>query len=173
MFRPILKEIDGFRAEHGLEPLGRWDRSISPLAVICNMTPSLDFSRPLRGQDFSYTGPYLDRRRESVSFPYERLDDKPIVYASMGTLHTNQAPIYRLIAEVCRDLSVQLVVSLGKWRDPEGGLELPGDPIVTPYAPQVEILERAAIAVTHGGMNTVMEALSQGCPVLALPVASD
>ena len=33
-------------------------------------------------------------------------------------------------------------------------------------APQLEVLDRAAIAITHGGMSTINEALHQGVPLI-------
>jgi MGT family glycosyltransferase len=78
-----------------------------------------------------------------------------------------------LVAEACRDIDVQLVVSLGGRFDPEMFTDLPGDPLVTRYAPQLELLKRARIVITHGGSNTVFEALMEGRPMIAIPLALD
>lgn len=53
--------------------------------------------------------------------------------------------------------------------------ELPGDPIVVEYAPQLALLDRAAlaIAIAHAGLNTTLEALARGVPLVAVPVAND
>jgi UDP:flavonoid glycosyltransferase YjiC (YdhE family) len=49
-----------------------------------------------------------------VDFPWERLDpDRPLVYASMGTLQNGILRTFRMIAEACAGLGVQLVISLG------------------------------------------------------------
>jgi UDP:flavonoid glycosyltransferase YjiC (YdhE family) len=50
---------------------------------------------------------------------------------------------------------------------------LPGAPLVVSYAPQRELLSRAAVAITHAGLNTALEALVQGVPMVALPVTND
>ena len=44
---------------------------------------------------------------------------------------------------------------------------------VTDFLPQAEVLARASVCVTHGGLNTVLDALGAGVPVLALPIAFD
>jgi len=44
---------------------------------------------------------------------------------------------------------------------------------VVPYAPQLELLRRAALAVTHAGLNTVLDALSAGVPMVAIPVTNE
>lgn len=41
------------------------------------------------------------------------------------------------------------------------------------YAPQLELLQRAALVITHAGMNTVLEALSCGVPIVAIPITND
>jgi MGT family glycosyltransferase len=81
--------------------------------------------------------------------------------------------VLRLIAEACQDLDVQLVISLGGRFDPEIFADLPGKPVVTTYAPQLELLKVATVAITHGGPNTVFEALMQGKPMVAIPIAHD
>jgi MGT family glycosyltransferase len=50
---------------------------------------------------------------------------------------------------------------------------LPGDPLVVNYAPQAELLARASALITHAGLNTVMEALAAGVPMIAIPITGD
>jgi MGT family glycosyltransferase len=79
---------------------------------------------------------------------------------------------FRIVAEACAGLDAQLVLTLGRngASVPEN---LPGDPIVVDYAPQVAVLRRATLVVTHGGLNTTLECLRQGLPLIALPIAND
>src|SRR5262249_40473358 len=51
--------------------------------------------------------------------------------------------------------------------------DLPGRPLVVGYAPQRELLSRAALAVTHGGLNTVLDALSLGVPLVVVPITHE
>jgi MGT family glycosyltransferase len=81
--------------------------------------------------------------------------------------------VFRLVAEACQDLDLQLVISLGGRFDPEMFSDLSGNPLVTKYAPQIELLRLARIVITHGGPNTVFEALMAGRPMVAIPLAHD
>ena len=56
---------------------------------------------------------------------------------------------------------------------PEALGSLPGDPIVVSYAPQLELLERADLTIFHGGLNTALESLAHGVPMIAIPVTFD
>src|ERR1035438_4116886 len=49
----------------------------------------------------------------------------------------------------------------------------PGNFIVRSFVPQIEILRRSAAFVTHGGMNSVQEALYYGVPLVMAPQAAD
>jgi MGT family glycosyltransferase len=84
---------------------------------------------------------------------------------------------YRRIAEACKDLDAQLVISIGKWLegsevDSEAPADYPGHPIVVNFAPQWSLIKRSALVVCAGGVNTTMEALSNAVPVLAMPLAA-
>ena len=50
---------------------------------------------------------------------------------------------------------------------------LPGNPLVVGYAPQLELLSRATLTITHAGLNTALESLSAGVPMVAIPVGND
>src|SRR5262249_25999472 len=41
------------------------------------------------------------------------------------------------------------------------------------YAPQIELLKRSSLCITHAGLNTVLEALATGVPLLAIPITND
>jgi UDP:flavonoid glycosyltransferase YjiC (YdhE family) len=113
---------------------------------------------------FHYTGPWKEAGEGTDgNFPWGRLNGRPVIHASLGTLQNRLAHVFRVIAEACAGLDAQLVLSLGneKASAPEN---LPGIPIVVSYAPQVELLRRAALAITHGGLNTTLESLSEGLP---------
>jgi MGT family glycosyltransferase len=93
----------------------------------------------------------------------------------MGTLQNRLRFVFHAIAAACADLDAQLVLSLG------GSLAagamaaevFPGDPVAVPYAPQVALLKRATLTITHAGLNTALESLRQGVPMVAVPVTND
>src|SRR5262249_30978216 len=70
-------------------------------------------------------------------------------------------------------LDLQLVISLGGGQEPALLGDLPGDPIVVGYAPQLDLIRRSTLTISHGGLNTALESLAQGVPMVVLPVAYD
>jgi zeaxanthin glucosyltransferase len=91
----------------------------------------------------------------------------------MGTLQNGVLRTFRMIAEACAGLDLQLVISLGGGQDPALLGDLPGDPVVVGYAPQLELVRRSVLTISHGGLNTALESLASGVPMVVLPVAYD
>jgi MGT family glycosyltransferase len=110
---------------------------------------------------------------DAVPFPFEMLDGRPVLYASLGTVMGSAPGVYRRLAAACEGLPVQLVITLGGAAESAEHADLPGQPIVVRRAPQLAILRRAALTFCHAGLNTVLESLSCGVPVLALPMVTD
>ncbi len=170
---PVRWKLDNYRRQTGLEPIRELHNIFPELAHITQLPQCLDFPRGMLPRNFFYTGPFVDEAaRPSVEFPWNRLDERPLIYASLGTARNNEA-IFRLIAEACQGPNLQLVISLGGRLDPAIFHDLPGRPLVVRYAPQLELLKRADVVITHGGLNSVLETLMEGKPMIAIPMGYD
>lgn len=171
---PIRWALDRYRKSRSLGSLRQLRNSYPPLAHITQLPQCLDLPHRRLQKHLRYAGPFVDRRaRPPVDFPWEQLDGRPLVYASLGTTGKVQPTIFQLIAEACQDLDVQLVISLGARFPPEQLADLPGNPLVVGFAPQLELLKRATLVITHAGSNTVFETLMEGKPMVAIPIALD
>jgi zeaxanthin glucosyltransferase len=174
MASPIFELVNAQRREWGLKPYERSTDALSPLAQISQLPEALEFLIPNRPACLHYVGPLLDGCvRPSVPFPWEKLDGRPLVYGSMGTIQNGSEYIFKAIAEACSTLDCQLVLSMGGSREPSELGPLTGDPIVVRYAPQLELVKRAAAVVTHAGLNTTLESLAEGVPLVAIPQGND
>jgi hypothetical protein len=87
--------------------------------------------------------------RDAVPFPWERLDGRPLIDASLGTLQNGRPELFAQIAEACAPLEAQLVISLGNPTSVP--VDLPGNPIVVAYAPHKPLIERATLVLSHAG----------------------
>jgi hypothetical protein len=87
-----------------------------------------NFPRRELPASFHYTGPFIDpEARPEAPFPWEQLDGRPLVYASLGTLQNGLSAVFRIIAEACAPLGVQLVLGLGNGLLLEDLRDLPGN----------------------------------------------
>ena len=168
--KPISDAVGQYRKNWNLPILRSPDDSFSRLAQICQMPRELDFPRSALPESFHYVGPLRGAVNASPSFPWERLDGRRVVYASLGTLQNRREPLFRCFAEACRGLNVQLVIAHGGGLGASEAKGLPGDPLVVEYAPQLELLARARLTITHGGLNTVLDSLANGVPLVVIPL---
>ncbi|MEM6451513.1 MAG: glycosyltransferase [Cyanobacteria bacterium P01_D01_bin.105] len=177
--RPYWDVIYRQREQWNLPAYQRREDAYSSLAQISQLCASFDFPRRELPDCWHYTGPLLNPdKTESVSFdnlafPFEKLTDKPLIYASLGTLQNRNWAIFETIAEACLNLDVQLVVSLGNPEQDVSEIQLPGSPLVVAYAPHQQLIERAALVITHAGMNTAITTLSCGVPMVAIPITNE
>jgi zeaxanthin glucosyltransferase len=114
------------------------------------------------------------RRVERVDADVERwvADAGPFVHVSFGSFLSVRGDVLRRVTEALRSRGVRAAVATGSTDAAELG-DLPGDWLVRRYLPQVRLLDAAAAAVTHGGNNSVTEAIGAGVPLVMLPFSTD
>jgi MGT family glycosyltransferase len=145
-------------------------------AAIVSQTPrEFDLPNIPWPLEFHYAGPFFDEAgREPIPFNWKKLDGRPLVYASLGTLVNGLGRIYRaILSAVGRMPEVQVVLSKGSNIELDELGPIPPNVIVVDKAPQIEILRRAVLCITHAGLNTALESLAQGLPMIAIPIAYD
>jgi zeaxanthin glucosyltransferase len=147
----------------------------SRLAVIAQTPEVFDYPGLPWPAGFHYAGPFHgDGGREPVPFAWDKLDGRPLIYASLGTMVNGRYSIIRaILGAVGRLPEFQVVFSVGKNACLDELGPIPSNTIVVPVAPQIELLERAALCITHAGLNTTLEALGKGVPLVAIPIGYD
>jgi zeaxanthin glucosyltransferase len=170
IMQPIESVLCDYRRRWKLPAIAYADQSFSQLAQISQQPPGFDFPRKSLPASFHYAGPFRNSSPQSVSFPYERLTGAPLVYTSLGTLQNTKAEVFRTIAAACEGLDIQLVLSHGGGLSEDAIATLPGNPLVVPYAPQVELLSKATLTIAHAGLNTVLDSLTHGVPLVTIPI---
>lgn len=125
-----------------------------------------------RAHAFLGAMPRREQPSADVDAWLERDPDRPIVLVSLGTFLSARADVLATIARGLRQLDVRVALATGST-DPSRLGPLPSEWLVSPYVPQVNILSRASVLVTHAGNNSVTEALAQGVPMFALPFSTD
>jgi MGT family glycosyltransferase len=172
--RPLLRAINDQRQRAGMQPYARGQDIGSLLLRISQQVEEFDFPRAEPPPNLHYVGPMVDADvRESAPFPFESLNGKRLIYASLGTLQNRQQEMFSCIAAACEGIDAQLVISLGGGGKPESLGRLAGDPIAVEFAPQLELIRHSTLCITHAGLNTALESLAQGVPMVAIPITND
>ena len=147
----------------------------SKLAFITQCPREFDFPDIPWPPTFHYAGPMVDNAgRSTVPFDWRRLDRRPLIYASLGTLVNGLLPVHRaILSAAARMPRYQFVFSIGNNVNAPDLGAIPENVIVAATAPQVELLQHAALCITHAGLNTTLESLSAGVPMVAIPIGYD
>ena len=99
-------------------------------------------------------------------------DGRPVVYVSLGSFLSARSDVLAVIAQALRRLDVRVALATGSAPREALG-PLPQEWLVREFLPQVRLLAGSTVAVTHGGNNSVTEALTAGVPLLVLPLSTD
>ncbi|PVZ20047.1 MULTISPECIES: glycosyltransferase [unclassified Pseudomonas] len=170
--RVIAKHARAF----GLPGRDSLHQCLSPLAQISQTLPALDFPRTALPAWFHAVGPLRPpavARPSSVAWPVDPA--RPFVFASLGTLQGQRYGLFRTLAKACKAVDAQLLVAHCGGLDPaqSQALQRHGATWVTDFADQPQALAQAQAVITHGGLNTVMDAIVAATPILAVPIAFD
>jgi zeaxanthin glucosyltransferase len=175
LMRPHAKVIATHARAFGLQPRHTLADCLSPLAQVSQTTRLFDFPRADLPPYFHHVGPLRPPPEHEGALVWPIRDDRPFVFASLGTLQGGRFALLRRIAMACKEAGAQVLVAHCNGLDAsqEASLEQAGATWVTGFAPQRAALARADAVVTHAGLNTVLDALAAGTPMLALPIAFD
>lgn len=122
-----------------------------------------------------YVGPYVDvHRNDNLPFPWERIKaNKHLIYCSLGTAGFRwmggQAFLQTIIDAMVSRKDWQLVMAVGEHLDVHDFHSVPSNVVLVNKAPQLEILRRASLLITHGGLNSIKESIMHGVPMIAVP----
>ena len=96
--------------------------------------------------------------------------DGALIYLSLGSLGSGDVPLMERLVEVLGAAPHRFVVSMGpQHAEYELGANMAG----AEFLPQTSILPLVDLVITHGGNNTITEALHFGCPTIVLPLFWD
>jgi UDP:flavonoid glycosyltransferase YjiC (YdhE family) len=125
-----------------------------------------------------YVEPSVDAARKDKEFPWERLDGRPLVYCSLGSLITFKylalaKRFFQVLLEAMEQRpDLQAVVVIGHYLKAED-FRCPANVILIDDAPQVDLLKRARLMVGHAGGGCIRESVFYGVPMLLLPMGFD
>lgn len=174
-FKQILDSIKDMEKTYGI----RFPDVISGYPLIDGMLNLVYTSRyfhpDVKGIDDSYKfiGTSMADRNEKITFPFEKIADKKIIYISLGTIFNDSIEFYEACFEAFKDMDIQVVMSIGDRLGNDVFKSIPDNFIVQNYVPQLEILKKTDLFVTHGGPNSVNEAVYNSVPMILVPQYAD
>jgi MGT family glycosyltransferase len=171
-FRPDNEALIGyatrlhaFSVEQGLPaPLLPMVIPEVPLTVVF-VPPAFQIAADTFDASYRFVGPTPAPDNHEFTPP---ADDRPLLLVSLGSAFTDRPDVFRACAEAFADTGWRVIMSIG--RTPRAALgEVAANIEVAESVPQQAILRRATAFISHAGMNSIMEALAAGVPLITLP----
>ncbi|WP_328874449.1 glycosyltransferase [Streptomyces sp. NBC_00287] len=168
VFHGIAKLLDRVKVPFGPKELMTGSES-GPALVF--LPREFQFKGETFGDDVHFVGPCLGRRASDGE--WSRKGERPLAYVSLGTIHNDDLGFFQTCVDAFADLPWDVVMAVGDRIDPALLSGVPGHVEVHAHVPQLQVLRQADLFVTHAGMGSVMESLSFGVPMVAIPQMSE
>jgi MGT family glycosyltransferase len=119
----------------------------------------------------------MDSSVRSTDEPYEmpdlvktRPEGSALIYLSLGSLGSADVDLMKRLIDVLGRTPHTFIVSKGPQHSE---YELADNMVGAEFLPQIQIIPEVDLVITHGGNNTITEALHFGKPMIVLPLFWD
>lgn len=134
---------------------------------------AFQIKRELIDDSYIFTGLCCGKRPPAPDFPLADIEGKSVIYISLGTIFNENITFFKKCLQAFGHSHHLVVMVVNKSLDIRLLGEIPPNFIIRHYVPQLEILKHASVFITHGGMNSTMEALTHGVPLVVFPQGAD
>lgn len=171
----IVEPVNALRAAHGLPP----DPELATLDRYLTLHPFppgfLDptVRRSARTTHFIRPDPFDQSGDETLPAWVDELADQPTVYATLGTAFNGMTDVFTAFLAGLRNEPLNLILTVGRDQDPAQLGPQPPNVHVERYIPQSLLLPFCDVVLTHGGSGTMMAALTNGLPLVMVPISAD
>jgi UDP:flavonoid glycosyltransferase YjiC (YdhE family) len=118
---------------------------------------------------------HVSALRPNVELPdwVATLPERPTVLACLGTVFNRTPGVLEAITEGLRTEPLNLIVVFGEFEDPARFGPQPSTVRLVPCLSQPRLLRHCDLLITHGGFNSVKEALAEAVPMVVVPITAD
>lgn len=170
-----LPQLNEARAALGLQPLQHvFDQYQRASRELLATGQAFDFPAESLPERIRYVGPLLSDPHwaQPWTSPWPSHDPRPLVAVGFSTTFQNHAGVVQCVIDALADLPVRVLVTLGGSLEPDE-LQAAANTVLVESAPHGQLMQEAALVVTHGGHGTVMRALLARKPQLVIPHGRD
>ncbi|WP_331733499.1 macrolide family glycosyltransferase [Streptomyces sp. NBC_01276] len=165
----LFAVVAGLLAEHGVEKgIGEFADDVHSGPALVYLPRAFQYAGETFGEEVHFVGPCTGANSFHGDWEAPRTG-RPLALITLGTLYNRQPEFFRACALAFADLDwdVEMAHAGGV---PDGALDpVPENVRVHTFVPQGEVLRHAALMINHGGTSTVLQAVSEGVPVISVP----
>lgn len=129
------------------------------------------------GRAYYYIEASLDLEKNELPFDWSRIHpEKPLIYCTLGSqchLFKGSRQFFQTIIDaISSKPDWQMILSVGKHLSTEFE-NVASNVFVVDWAPQLAVLKRASLMITHGGIGTLKDCIFFGVPMIVFPMMRD
>jgi MGT family glycosyltransferase len=170
-----LSPVNDARRQLGLAPLSSiFEIFNQPDKVLILSSRAFDFPAAALPENVRYVGAQLEDSVPKTAWesPWAPDDQRPLIVVSASTTYQQQRDLLQRVIDALKGMPVRALVTVGPALDTDS-LSQHANVVLRSYVPHQQVVPQADLVITHGGHGTVMMALSNGVPVLCLPMGRD
>ncbi|WP_433275011.1 nucleotide disphospho-sugar-binding domain-containing protein [Pseudonocardia xinjiangensis] len=170
--KAMVRSLNPVRTQVGVPPVGSADEFVlrPPLKLVATAQP-FDYPHPDWDDSIQLIGACAFDPTPKAVPEWLTAIDRPIVLVSTSSEFQGDIDVALAALTALADEPVHVVATF-----PAGvpaGITVPANATVREFVPHNMVLDRAACAITHGGMGTTQKALVRGVPVCVVPQGRD
>jgi MGT family glycosyltransferase len=169
------RRVNNARRAFGLQPAEPdiLRRPYSPWLNLVASATSMEAPRNNLTDNTFFIGPCFGKRAEE-EFSFDQLrSDKFKIYISLGTVFNNKPEVFRKIMHALDIPDYQVIVSAGGAYKKLKKRAIAKNAIVYRSVPQISLLNKIDLFISHGGNNSTNEAIASGKPIIVMPVGGE
>ena len=120
-------------------------------------------------ESYLYVGPEIETNRQEAPLEIKKDEGQLLIYIAVGTVYRANLQFFQYCLQAFDDRRYRVIMSVGRAVDPADLGHVPRNFTVAQYVPQLAVLENADVFITHGGMNSISEAVYYGVPMIVVP----
>lgn len=169
--KTMLPKMNDLRRSAGLSPVPSADAFFraAPLMLITTARP-FEYDVTDWGPNVVAVGACSWEPPASTPAWLEAID-KPIVLVTTSSEFQDDGALVRVALEALAGEPFHVVATMPAGR--REGMDISANATVVEFVPHLAVLDRAVVAITHGGMGATQKALSRGVPVCVVPFGRD
>ncbi|MGH7869355.1 MAG: macrolide family glycosyltransferase, partial [Candidatus Dormibacteraceae bacterium] len=159
--------LRAFNEEYGLNiDLGSMRKAVAPLNLVF-VPREFQIAGDTFNDRFRFLGPSL--RQEVVGNWRTPSSNIPLLFISLGTVFSSNPAFFQMCFEAFGGSDWQVAMAIGKHVDRDSLGKVPANFQLLPHFPQLAVLKQTKVFLSHCGMNSTMESLYFGVPLVGVP----
>ena len=140
---------------------------------IINTIKEAEYPRNNLADNVLFTGPSIQEHSDYRVKPFFNKKDKKLIYISLGTVYNKKPDLFIKIINSIKYAGSEILVSAGDSYNKLKDMSFNANVHIEKFVPQIHVLYHTDVFITHGGKNSINEALKIGVPMILFPVGGE